>query len=593
MPLATQRQESAEATPPADLSVGRVSACLSPGGTALRDIAFDGEVVLRGLAFVARDENWGTLPLAAEPRIRRSGDVMEVEASGAGAYDNGDLTWRVVFRISALSVEAQMTVRSAQGFSTNRTGLVVLHGLSACRDQEVAITHSDGGSSRSTFPRLISPHQPFMNLAAMAHRTAGGTGVRIEFEGDVFETEDQRNWTDASYKTYSRPLALPFPYRIGAGETVEQSVRITFEAGSSAKAEADLSPRIREKAPMPRLGTGLPVVRPVPNPAALAALQALGLASVALEIDPEEQGWREALRQHLAAVQGPVRLNLRMTRESDHADVLESLKAALGDRQPIGISMWGALQEAIAHAREMWPGMPLGGGTGAFFAEFNRGSLPSPVDYATWTTNPTVHASDDDTLGESIEPLEDVLATAQTKASNLDLVVGPLTLAMRFNPNATSSEARRAETPPDPRQHTVLAASWLLGTLAGFVHSAVKDLIVFEAVGPKGLIHADASLSPSAHLVSRLAPLSGCLTEVVTWPYEPRARGLLVHASGGRVLAVTQARAATARLHLPEGRWSAPESLGSNGFMAAPQQADGTVVVDGFGVVWLTEPSDT
>jgi len=27
--------------------------------------------------------------------------------------------------------------------------------------------------------------------------------------------EDQRNWTDASFKTYSTPLALGFPHRSG------------------------------------------------------------------------------------------------------------------------------------------------------------------------------------------------------------------------------------------------------------------------------------------------------------------------------------------------------------------------------------------
>ena len=29
--------------------------------------------------------------------------------------------------------------------------------------------------------------------------------------GDVFEMEDQRNWTDASFKTYCTPLRQPFP----------------------------------------------------------------------------------------------------------------------------------------------------------------------------------------------------------------------------------------------------------------------------------------------------------------------------------------------------------------------------------------------
>jgi hypothetical protein len=37
--------------------------------------------------------------------------------------------------------------------------------------------------------------------------------VTCRMEGDTYETEDQRNWTDASYKTYVRPLPCPGPTR--------------------------------------------------------------------------------------------------------------------------------------------------------------------------------------------------------------------------------------------------------------------------------------------------------------------------------------------------------------------------------------------
>jgi hypothetical protein len=589
VPLATQRQDSAEIRQPVELRAGPVSVWLSPSGTALRDVAFAGEVVLRGLAFVARDENWGTLPLQAAPQIRRSGDTVEIESSGAGTYSNGDLSWRILFRVSPDGVAARSMVQSSQGFLTNRTGLVVLHGLAACRGQDVLITHPDGHTTHSSFPVLISPHQPFMDMAALAHRTARGTGVRIAFDGEVFETEDQRNWTDASYKTYSRPLAMPFPYRIEAGESARQSVQVTLEAGAQRHPEAETAPRVHARAAMPRLGTGLPVVRPVPDDRVRAALQGLGLDLVALEVDVGEEGWADKLAGHLRSLPGRFRLNCRMSADADHASTLSDIARLLASRQPAGISLWDASQEAVAFARGLWPDTALGGGTGAFFTELNRGSLPAGIDYATWTTNPTVHASDDDTLGESIEPLSDVLATAHAKAPGLDLIVGPLTLGMRFNPNATSPEARRAEPPADARQHTVLAASWLLGTIAGFVDPAVKELIVFEATGPKGLIQADGSLSPAGHLVARLAPLAGSPAEVVTWAHEPRARGLLLQTSAGRVLVVTQARAAGAQLELPEGRWAAPERLEAKGFTAGPQHAAGSIEVDGFGVVWLAE----
>ena len=39
--------------------------------------------------------------------------------------------------------------------------------------------------------------------------------------------EDQRNWTDASFKTYCTPLARPFPVPVQAGDRVDQRVALT------------------------------------------------------------------------------------------------------------------------------------------------------------------------------------------------------------------------------------------------------------------------------------------------------------------------------------------------------------------------------
>jgi hypothetical protein len=57
-------------------------------------------------------------------------------------------------------------------------------------------------------------------------------------EGDTFETEDHRNWTDASFKTYVRPLALPWPYTLKAGEPVRQSVKLTLSGSGKASRSA-------------------------------------------------------------------------------------------------------------------------------------------------------------------------------------------------------------------------------------------------------------------------------------------------------------------------------------------------------------------
>ncbi len=66
----------------------------------------------------------------------------------------------------------------------------------------------------SRFPEEISPHQPFRDIRAMHWKITDSMEAHLYFEGDVFETEDQRNWTDASYKTYSTPLDQPYPAKV-------------------------------------------------------------------------------------------------------------------------------------------------------------------------------------------------------------------------------------------------------------------------------------------------------------------------------------------------------------------------------------------
>src|SRR5262249_3527127 len=80
-----------------------------------------------------------------------------------------------------------------------------------------------------SFPKLIAPNQPFRDVRAISYEALPSVCARVRMTGDVFETEDHRNWTDDSFKTYSRPLSLPYPYRVRMGERINQSVSLTFE----------------------------------------------------------------------------------------------------------------------------------------------------------------------------------------------------------------------------------------------------------------------------------------------------------------------------------------------------------------------------
>ena len=75
-------------------------------------------------------------------------------------------------------------------------------------------------------PPYLAPEQPAVDIAGLAWSSGGLATELVVFTGDVFEMEDQRNWTDASFKTYGTPLWLPFPVLVEAGHEVHQTVVI-------------------------------------------------------------------------------------------------------------------------------------------------------------------------------------------------------------------------------------------------------------------------------------------------------------------------------------------------------------------------------
>lgn len=81
--------------------------------------------------------------------------------------------------------------------------------------------------------------------------SAGATGwIRFRFAAsEPFEVEDQRQWLDASFKTYFRPLSTtPLPYDVSAGSRIQQSVIISLSERSAATASPA---RRRRSEPVP------------------------------------------------------------------------------------------------------------------------------------------------------------------------------------------------------------------------------------------------------------------------------------------------------------------------------------------------------
>ena len=164
-------------------------------------------------------------------------------------------TWVEIKGEEDSSIFFNVKGEALSSFYRNRIGLCVLHPMKECAGKPAIINSRDGTLYKSEFTKSISPHQPFKNIQKLDWKIGDQISASISFQGDVFETEDQRNWSDNSFKTYSTPLEIPYPVLLKQGDTITQSVRLAVTIENK---EQTFVPVISEetKLPFPKIGYG-------------------------------------------------------------------------------------------------------------------------------------------------------------------------------------------------------------------------------------------------------------------------------------------------------------------------------------------------
>ena len=253
-----------EVDPPSRLlRAGPLSVELQNG--ALRYVRLGGSEMIRAIAFLVRDENWGTFTAKLENlRIDEQPDAFSVSYRATCEDAKRRLTYEATIAgRSDGSLLFEAIAEPATDVLTNRTGFIVLHPIAGVAGQPVKVLHVDGRAEDARFPDVIDPMCPFQDIRALTHAVQPGTSVTCTMEGDAFEMEDQRNWSDASYKTYVRPLARPWPYTLKRGEKFRQAVRLTI-SGTLPAAVVDGGARSVSVAlggvsgRLPAIGLGVP-----------------------------------------------------------------------------------------------------------------------------------------------------------------------------------------------------------------------------------------------------------------------------------------------------------------------------------------------
>ncbi len=492
----------------------------------LRYIKLGEREIVRRLYVAIRDRNWNTAAnQLSDVQMEIGTDSFTITYSCTNRLADVDFVWQGTLHGSATgAITSQMAGQAQSSFQRNRIGFCLLH-PSAIAGAPARITHVDGQVESAIFPIHIAPQlvvdgqikpvAPFQEMKALAHEIEPGRWCKITFAGDIFELEDQRNWTDASYKTYSTPLRLPFPVMVTAGTAITQEIAIAIDdeqatvamARQPAEKKNEITFNVGSAStPLPRLGLGLASHGQPLQATEIAALRALQLAHLRVDLSLTGDQWQATVERAAAEVAAlDVKLEVALHLS---ADAVAELRAFVAAAAPIAPSVvrWLIFHSDEKTTTAQWvdlarqqlapltPDVPIGAGTNLYFTELNSRRPPvDALDCVAYSINPQVHAFDNSSLVETLAAQATTATSARQLIGDLPLVVSPITLQPRFNPNATGPEPEPApgELPPqvDPRQLSLLGAGWTLGSIKYLAETGtVTSITYYETTGWRGVM---------------------------------------------------------------------------------------------------------
>jgi D-apionolactonase len=502
------------------VTAGPVTAILE--GADLRDIRFGDVEVAQRIYLAVRDDVWNTVPAKiSDLKVDAAADHFEVTFTAHHAYADIDFSWKG--QISGApdgTITYQFDGTAGRAFRYAKIGFNLHHALAQAVGRPYE-AEGPGGKVTGVLPDIIDPQrlvegrltaifEPYDRLTL--HPT-DKVRVELTFDGDLFEMQDHRNWTDANYKSYGTPLSVPWPMDATPGQRFYQKVTI--------RAFGDPGRRV-EHAPVVRVSTApsgrLPAIGSLLMPEHLPLskreidlLRRLGLDHIRVDVyleDDDWRGWLHGAAEACKSVGAPAELAVFVTSDTEGRlaelagelresglQVARVLVFSEGRGFAIGRQTTPArLMETVrAHLRDVVGSVPFAGGTNQFFAEINR-QYPErdAVDGAVYSINPQTHACDDRSVMENLQGQEDTVATTNYHLPGKPVHVTPVTLVGRFGPYPGG--------PPDEgglpgnvdvRQPSMLTAAWTVGTIRHFAQAGAASLTLFELVGWRGLVERD------------------------------------------------------------------------------------------------------
>ena len=502
------------------LNAGNLTAVWVDG--TLRDIKAGGRELLRMIYPALRDKDWQTV----SPEVESEDIVNDAESFTIKLrcrYRTSEIYYTADYTIEGTRdncITVIMEGHAVDSFQKNRIGWCVLHPVEGCSGEKCLVEHINGSREQSFFPEAISPFQVFTNIRKLFwHNT--GISCRLDFEGDTFETEDQRNWTDDSFKTYSTPLTLPYPVTVEKDSRIFQ--KVIFRAEGNFQ---DITPKSNiisvrlfpdETFRLPEIG----IARKSGHDSVLSEneiriLRSLRFDHYRADVHLYRPDWQNDADKAAAESHDlgfPVELALFF--DDNYTTNLRSFiiwyasaKITLASVLLFHISLplipdERAL-EIIRSLRETDPDLWVATGTNANFAQLNRNRPgDSRNDSICFSIHPQEHLSDNITIIENLRAQGYAVLSARGFGGNKKITVSQVNIQKRYNANKSLYESPWTGTglPPqvDSRQMSLLGACWTAISIKYIGEAGADSVTYYETTGERGIIQGDKdSQWPSA-----------------------------------------------------------------------------------------------
>lgn len=460
------------------LTAGNFELLYEAGRT--RYIKYNGEEVLRMIYPALRSENWATIPgKISNEKISTLIDGFEIVYQMDFAEDN--IKYKAAFKIVCKNdkLEFEMNGESLSDFKSKRVGLCVHHPISTCEGREINILHHENKMGAYHYPELIAPVWPFTDIKLMRWNT-GNNAVELAFEGDLFETEDQRNWTDDSYKTYSGPQYKTPMLDIHKGDKINHKIILSVKETKTASGALNELQPVKHK--FPKIGYSRSDNQEILTENDLQLIKDIPFNHYRVVLNLNSNNWKNILH---SVHEETTRLNTLLELEVFFNNVqlgefineiariksdVDAIHVLENDPTP-GIDFYKNVYNQL---KQHFPQIKTGFGNSGWFADINSCDIENiQSDMFSFMVSPQVHQDDNRSILENLGSQHTTIKTLRKRTGQKPVFVSPIVFNSRED---------------DARLHTQFAAWWTINAICNFAEAGY--LTLYELKGGRGILNS-------------------------------------------------------------------------------------------------------